>query len=80
MGMSTPCLKSELFGMVYLILESILEAFTLKAEHRTMSGDFIFISEYSSFSKTCRGRLGSYREFSQKAHMATEYTRLTNTK
>src|SRR5271155_4571761 len=70
MGMSPPCLKPELFGLIYLILESILEVFTLKTEHRTMSGDFIFILEYSSFLKTCRGKLASYREFSQKGHVA----------
>ena len=51
MGMSTPCLKPELCGVIYLILESIFEVFTLKTEHRTMSGDFIFILEFIILEK-----------------------------
>jgi hypothetical protein len=39
-GISTPCLKPELFGLIYLILEFILEVFTLETEQRIMSGGF----------------------------------------
>jgi hypothetical protein len=73
MGMSTPCLKPELFGLIYLILESILEVFTLKAEYRTMSGDFIFILENSSFLISQLSKI-----FTESSYGLTEYTRLTN--
>ena len=45
MGVSTPRLESELFGLIYLVLESSLEIFTLKTKHRAVSGNFSLTDE-----------------------------------
>lgn len=45
MGMSTPCLKPELFGLIYLVLESILEVFTLKTARNYERGFHLHIGK-----------------------------------